>query len=77
MQQRISKMGVIREYRPSDADRITDIYNHYITDTTITFETEPLDVDAMRQRLDGIASDYPLVVAEYDGDVAGYAYRHR
>ena len=57
-------MGVIREYRPSDADRITDIYNHYITDTTITFETEPLDVDAMRQRLDGIASDYPLVVAE-------------
>lgn len=70
-------MAVIREYRPSDAVRITAIYNHYITDTTITFETKPLDVEAMRQRLDGIASDYPLLVAECDGEVAGYAYCHR
>lgn len=70
-------MAEIREYRPADARRITEIYNHYITSTTITFETDPLTVEEMKSRLDGIAARYPLLVAEADGEVAGYAYAHR
>ncbi len=50
----------IRKYRPDDAGRITEIYNHYITHTTITFETEPLTVEEMSARLDVV--DYELIV---------------
>ena len=68
----------IRKYRPDDAGRITEIYNHYITHTTITFETEPLTVEEMSARLDSIAAEYPLLVAEdADGCIAGYAYAHQ
>lgn len=70
-------MITIRKYRTDDAGQITEIYNHYIAHTTITFETEPLTVAEMSSRLDSIAAEYPLLVAEDDGHIAGYAYAHR
>ena len=33
---------MIRNVTPADAKAITDIYNQYILNTTISFETEPL-----------------------------------
>ena len=38
---------MIRKVTPDDAQAITDIYNPFITHTTVTFETEPVSVDEM------------------------------
>lgn len=67
---------MIREVTPDDAAAIVDIYNHYITKTTVTFETTPLTPDQMRQRILDISSHFPYLVYELQGRVAGYAYVH-
>lgn len=68
---------MIRTVNPTaDAPGIADIYNRYIRETTVSFETEPLSAAQMRERIDGIADKYPYYVYETDGTVAGYAYVH-
>ena len=68
---------MIRKVRIQDAADIVAIYNRYIVDTTITFETEPVSVDEMRNRIHDIASCFPYFVYEHQGRVAGYAYVHQ
>ena len=67
---------VIRFIEDQDAKRIADIYNHYISNTVITFEEDPVSVDDMSTRIDKIKSDsLPWLVAEDEsGQVIGYAY---
>lgn len=67
---------MIRRVTLDDAARIAGIYNEYIEKTTISFETEPLTDDEMRDRIGVISSKYPYFVYETDGDVAGYCYVH-
>lgn len=50
---------MIRKVTPDDAQAITDIYNPFITHTTVTFETEPVSVDEMRRRIVTLSADYP------------------
>lgn len=64
----------IRKVIPEDAEKIAEIYNHYIQNTHHTFETEPLSADLMRRRIEKIKADYPYLVAEADGEILGYAY---
>ncbi|HJG88988.1 GNAT family N-acetyltransferase [Barnesiella viscericola] len=66
----------IREVTQHDAAAIAAIYNDYILHSTISFETEPLTVEAMRDRIAHIAADYPYFVAEEEGVVTGYCYAH-
>lgn len=67
----------IREVDPEgDATAITLIYNHFILETDISFETEPLTVDEMKQRIAGVAPRYPYIVVETEGRIVGYAYVH-
>ena len=67
---------MIREVKIDDAAAIVDIYNHYISHTTVTFETTPLTTEQMRQRIIDISCHFPYLVYESDGKVAGYAYVH-
>ncbi len=67
---------MIRQVTLSDARAITDIYNHYVEETTVSFETEPLSVDEMERRIRDISSRYPYFVYEENGEVAGYCYVH-
>ena len=67
---------MIREVTLHDAAAIAAIYNDYILHSTISFETEPLTVEAMRDRIAHIAADYPYFVAEEEGVVTGYCYAH-
>ncbi len=60
----------------ADAGRIAAIYNKYIADTIITFETEPVTPDEMRARIETISSAFPYFVYEYDGELLGYCYAH-
>src|SRR5450432_329509 len=72
-------MNTIRLARPSDAGSILAIYTPYILNTSFTFETEPPTNEAFAQRIISYLGDWPWLVCEIDGMVAGYAYatRHR
>ena len=66
---------MIRPVSAADATAIAAIYNHYVTATTVTFEEEPVSADEMARRIETVvANGQPWLVAEVDGQVAGYAY---
>jgi phosphinothricin acetyltransferase len=60
----------------ADAPGITEIYNHYIIHTVITFEEETLAVTAVEDRIRAAITRYPWFVWEEGGTIAGYAYAH-
>lgn len=64
----------LRPVKPEDAAQIAGIYNYYIKNTHHTFETEPLSVEEMRERIGEISGTYPYLVFEEDGEILGYAY---
>lgn len=66
----------IRAARAEDIPAITQIYNEYILHSTATFETEVLAEAEMLRRLRDIMPEYPYLVAEVGGEVAGYCYAH-
>lgn len=68
---------MIRAVEVTDAGRIAALYNHYIERTIVTFEEEPLGAEAMAARIARLTADYPWLVYERDGVVAGYAYAGR
>ena len=43
----------IRAPKPEDAAAVAALYNHYVLHSTASFETEPLDAEQMRSRLEG------------------------
>lgn len=66
---------MIRPVRPADdAAAICEIYNHYVTDTVVTFENEPIAVPEMRKRIETISAHFPYLVYEQGGRVLGYCY---
>lgn len=66
---------MIRTALVRDAKRITEIYNHYVTHTAITFETETVSTTYMAEHIDStIKSGYPFYVYERAGIVIGYIY---
>lgn len=69
--------GMIRMATRSDAKAICAIYNHYVTDTIVTFEESPVDVDEMSRRIDATTAAWPWLVAEARGQVLGYAYANQ
>ena len=70
---------VIREPREADLPRLTEIYNHYILETAVTFEVEPYTVERRRPWLAQFAATgrYRMLVAEQAGDVVGWANSRR
>ncbi|MFA6508131.1 MAG: arsinothricin resistance N-acetyltransferase ArsN1 family B [Treponemataceae bacterium] len=65
---------MIRDAVASDADAILAIYNHYVANTTITFEEEPVSAEEMRSRIDKNGTTYAWLVWEESGRILGYAY---
>ncbi len=67
---------MIREVVPEDASAITEIYNHYIKHTSITFETELIDAAEMLRRINSTTGGgFPWIVKlDDEGKVVGYAY---
>jgi L-amino acid N-acyltransferase YncA len=64
----------IRRVKTDDASHIIEIYNWYILNTTITFETEPVTLDEMKNRIKDKLSNYDWLVGEIDNKIIGYAY---
>lgn len=65
----------IRPATVDDAEQVAAIYNYYIVNTVITFETEPVEAGEIAGRIEATnAIPLPWLVAEADGQVLGYAY---
>lgn len=60
-----------------DAQALLEIYAPYIERTAITFETAVPSVQEYAARIEAIAAQFPYLVLEVDGEIAGYAYAHR
>src|SRR5688572_3119831 len=68
---------MIRIATSADARSILDIYAPYIQNTSLTFETEvPSTVD-FANRIQSYLDNWPWLVCELDGKIAGYAYASR
>lgn len=65
----------IRPAERRDLPRLTEIYNHYVVHTPVTFDLEPYTVEerAMWFEQFGATGRYRLLVAEEDGAITGYA----
>ncbi len=67
--------------RPAVADdlaRLVDVYNHYVADTHVTFDTRTFSVAERRAWFEAFADQgaHRLLVADKDGQCIGYASSH-
>ena len=71
----------LRTASVEDAGAIAEIYNQGIEDRVATFETELRSAEDQQAWLRSITGCYPVVVAESDGEIIGWAgagpYRNR
>ncbi|MGW4522131.1 N-acetyltransferase family protein [Amycolatopsis sp. NPDC004378] len=65
---------LIRDATSSDAEACATLYAPYVTDTAISFETEPPDATEIARRM---TDAHAWFVLEDDSRVAGFAYAHR
>lgn len=68
----------IRPASERDAAELADIYNYYVSNTYISFETEPVAAEQMAQRIaETIVTPLPWLIAEASEGIVGYAYATR
>jgi phosphinothricin acetyltransferase len=69
----------IRFAKPEDAAGIVAIYGPYCDGSVVSFELVAPTVDQMGERIERITKQYPWLVCEIDGEIAGYVYacQHR
>jgi L-amino acid N-acyltransferase YncA len=65
---------MIRHVTTNDAGNICAIYNHYIINTIVTFEEEPVTEKEMRSRIEQVSAKFPWLVYEEENRIEGYAY---
>lgn len=64
----------VRIAREEDAAAILAIYAPYVITTAVTFEYEIPAIDKFANRIRQIKRKYPLIAAEVNGKIVGYAY---
>ena len=71
--------AAIRLVRTADAGAIADIYAPHVDGSPTSFETEPPPAAEIQRRIAETTTQYPWLVCDCGGAVAGYAYatRHR
>jgi L-amino acid N-acyltransferase YncA len=65
---------LIRDATERDAEACAAIYAPYVTDTAISFETEPPSPADMAERIAAASRTHAWLVLEDEGRVVGYAY---
>lgn len=65
----------IRPCRDTDLEQINDLYNHYIRETPVTFDIEPIQMDARREWFSHYSDTgrHRILVTVDEGTVLGYA----
>ncbi|MGD8379269.1 MAG: GNAT family N-acetyltransferase [Gammaproteobacteria bacterium] len=65
----------VRPASAVDARAVATIYNAYVENTVVTFETQPVEISEMAARIAAVeASGLPWLVAEFGESVAGFAF---
>jgi phosphinothricin acetyltransferase len=62
----------IRLATPADLDAINDIYNHYVLNSTCTYQTEPETIEARRAWFTNHGPPHPITIAEHDERILGW-----
>jgi phosphinothricin acetyltransferase len=70
-------MNKLRTATAQDGEAVAAIYNYFVTNTVVTFEEDPLSVNAIADRISSVTANYPWIVAEEDNTIVGYAYALR
>lgn len=65
---------VIRKAEVQDASQIKEIYDYYVLNSAVTFETEAPSLDEMVSRIENVLEKYPYIVATIDNKVVGFTY---
>ncbi len=65
---------IIRSANPADAPAIAAIYNHYVVNTIITFEEEPIATTEMARRIEEVLEASCWFVGVEHDQIVGYAY---
>ena len=65
---------MIRSATTEDAVRICEIYNHYVLNSTITFEEQVVAVDEMKERITETLAGLPWLVWIEGEIIEGFAY---
>lgn len=66
---------LIRQVRAEDYESIASIYNHYVSNTSITFEETTVTSTDIQNRVEKSRStNLPWFVMEINGSIVGYAY---
>lgn len=64
----------MRRATAGDAERIAEIYNWYILHTIITFETDVVSPQEMKNRIQEKSITHDWLVGEVNQEIIGYAY---
>jgi len=71
----LDKPIVIRPATVADAAAVASVYNHYIKETTVTFEEVEVIPSEIARRIREVEfASLPWLIAERDAEVVGYAY---
>jgi L-amino acid N-acyltransferase len=62
----------IRAAAESDLNAINDIYNHYVSHSTCTYQEEPEAIESRRLWFRHHGDEHPIIVAEVDGQIVGW-----
>lgn len=66
---------LIRDATETDAARIAAIYAHHVLHGTASYDVEPPSQSDMAAKMERVTrAGWPFLVAEAEGEVAGYAY---
>ena len=52
---------VIRDVSVDDAERLVQIYEHYVLNTAVSFEYDVPSADEFRNRIESISAKYPYL----------------
>lgn len=66
----------IRDARAEDLPSVREIYNHYVANSTVTFDEVPMTLKTLRSKFQHLGKlGMPFLVAESpNGQILGYAY---
>lgn len=67
----------LRMIRIDDVKGVQDVYKPFVKNTPITFEYNVPSYKKFVKRVEKVCETYPWLVAEVDGEIAGYAYAKR
>lgn len=66
---------ILRPFDHADIPAMTRIYAHYVASSTVTFDEETPTEAGMAEKFTAmVAEKHPVIIAELNGEVLGYAY---